>query len=163
MNTKPHIAILENDFTDNEGILEVVLKDLDCQVSRFSSKGDVATALVQNSPDIILMDYTSLTGSKPVINFKKKTGERIPTIIFSDQLSKKMSVELLREGAIDCVSKQDANFRDKLAVSLDQTLTAVELKKNLKQTSRLKKKYLKKAILLSGILILAMSILSWIM
>ena len=122
---------------DDSGIYTLLKRKL--EEHRFNVKlsqtGKAAIELLENEEiDLILLDYIlpDKTASE-IIDILHSKGIHIPFIITTGQGSEKIAVELMKQGALDYVTK-DIHFWDFIIPSIKRTAEKLITEKQLNQT-----------------------------
>lgn len=124
---------------------------LDCVVKVYNSGEDMIKELYEK-PDLLILDLNlSIDGSsfdgKQVLEIVKCVESNIPVVVLTSSNEIKISLELIKRGAVDFIQKND-NYFPKLLKSLKNILrlNTINKESNLVMTQR---KKLRKRILIS--------------
>lgn len=133
------IMVLE----DNEELAILIKKNLTRHgfvISVCSDEKNAISQLLENSHDILLMDYQlkEMTGKDIIYQLEQK-GHSIPFIIMTGHGDEKIAVEMMKMGAMDYVVK-DVNFIELLPTILQKAVGALQTQWNLKQVEKSLKK-----------------------
>jgi signal transduction histidine kinase len=118
------ILLVEDDPLDAELIAERLAADgLICRVSRIEERTDLAHALDRGC-DLVLSDFhlPKLDGVA-ALAMARTIRPEVPVIIISGAIGEEMAVELMRQGATDCVLKDRL---ERLAPSVRRALKETE-------------------------------------
>ncbi len=140
------IYILE----DNRIVLETLKFKLEsefqCEVSFFETGNDLCLNLLRQ-PDLIILDYFIESKFREnglsVLKKIKNINENIPVIIFSGQHNLKCAVELIQEGAVDYVNKNDTASLDEIEDAVRNIFNYRDAKKELGNIEKSMEKYKK--------------------
>ena len=128
MKKIPSIYIVE-DSAMVQYMIELNLKDqFDCIIHKFSNVKEAILAIRKNVPDVVVLDYSLDVGNKKSQNGLdflkqlKKLKIKIPTVVFSGQRDQTIADDLIRNGAVDYVSKDSGTFLEDLVESVQSIL-----------------------------------------
>lgn len=152
----PVIYIVE-DSPFVQDMVEFTLKlESECEVRKFSGVDDVLKALDKRQPDIMILDYDldrdhfQAPNGLDMLRHLTRLKLKIPTIVLSGQNDKSLAVKMIKQGAIDYVSKNEDTFLDQLTASYHRVLQLLQLNAELKDRQSQQFKVLKNAVLILG-------------
>ena len=152
------------------GAIDHTLKTkYDCKVFMASNVDDGLAFMLDEKPDIIILDYDledSVGINKNGLAFlegMRSLKVKIPTVIVSGQPNKSLAVALIKNGDVDYVYKDDDDFLDKMLEAVESILSIKSINENLKINNVYLKKRTKQIILLFSIVIIAIlvSVFIW--
>ena len=117
---------------------------------------------MKSHPDIIILDYSLSTDNNDSLDgleFLKILKERnvhVPIVVFSSSENKQNAVEMLQQGAVDYVSKNEDNFIHELLESVTQIVKIVGQKRKKEKLQSLVRRNLSRYILIAAVFILAL-------
>jgi len=124
----PLFFIVEDSPIIRELVEFTLRKMMFCNVIKYSTALDALKALTIITPDLIVLDYALDNDKKNAPNGllflekMKKLKLKIPTIVFSGQNKKNVAINMIRNGAIDYVSKDSEMFIDELMGAINGAL-----------------------------------------
>lgn len=125
----PLIFIVEDSPIIRELVEFTLKKTVFCYVMKYSSCRQVLEALDLITPDLMILDYALDNNYKNAPNglfflkILKQMKINIPTIVFSGQIRKDIAINMVRNGAIDYISKESDMFLDELIMAVNKVLT----------------------------------------
>ncbi len=121
---KKKIFIVEDSNIVRELLAQEMRNNFNCEISLFSNSKDLLSNLL-TQPDVIILDYfldqdadTPDENGKSIIKKIKLINKNIPVIIFSGQRELKVAIELIEDGAVDYIDKNDNNFLEEIIGSV---------------------------------------------
>jgi two-component system response regulator HydG len=103
-----HLFIVEDNFIYSY-VIEAMLKEYgNFKVTNFSS-GEKCMEMLDNAPDLIILDYNLETGMNGFETFKLIHSQKpkIPVIILSGQTDVQIAADLLKAGVADYIEKKN--------------------------------------------------------
>ncbi len=151
MKNTPIIFVIEDNLIVQELIEFRIKKKLKCIISKFTNSEDALERMKASKPDLIVLDYqldkydNEAKSGLRFLQELKNTGKKIPTVILSGQQDKMVAVEMIREGAVDYVSKDSDHFLDRIEEAITKTLKVIKLQTNRNSQRNRKQRFLKRA------------------
>ncbi|HWA25539.1 MAG TPA: response regulator [Lacunisphaera sp.] len=146
-NTKPKASLLVVD--DDEGLLALMSGTLEeAGYAVRGAGGGAATlkAMDASLPDLLLLDLKLKDmGGRELLRRLREAGRNVPFIVITGQGDEKVAVELMREGALDYVSK-DTGLLDLLPNIVERAFRTIQasaaLQAEIRERRRLEKEIL---------------------
>lgn len=110
-NTPTRLFIVEDNFLCSY-ILDNILKEYgNFQITTFAT-AEESIKLLDNDPDVIILDYNLDNGMNGLEAFKIIQGRKpqIPVIVFSSQTDVKITADLVKIGVFDYIEKKDMHL-----------------------------------------------------
>jgi CheY-like chemotaxis protein len=140
MNQPPMIFIIDDNALLRALISEKLLsRNSEYQIKEFEHADNVLSEIDQEEPDLIILDY-NLEGPdlthKNGLQFLKalRLKHNTPVIALSGQTELNVMTSIIRQGANDYISKDDADFLEVIPQSVETILTFRKTQGQLKKT-----------------------------
>lgn len=138
----PVIAIIEDSTIIREVVTRVMETQLKARVVTFDSAESAIREMDVYEPNVILLDYNLDSVSANNMNgmqFVKKlnlVGKSIPIIMMSGQRDKRVTADVLREGVVNYLAKDDDNFLENIVTEVQCVLDVLKLNKQQKKQQK---------------------------
>lgn len=138
----PVIAIIEDSKIIREVVTRVMETQLNARVITFDSAESAIREIDVYEPNVILLDYNLDSVSANNMNgmqFVKKlnmVGKSIPIIMMSGQRDKRVTADVLREGVVNYLAKDDDNFLENIVTEVQCVLDVLKLNKQQKKQQK---------------------------
>lgn len=148
MNHRIKILIVEDNVLVREALDFTFKKHFNCKTFMASGVDAGLAIMLDEEPDVIILDYdlqeatSEMKNGLAFLEAMKELSVQIPTVIVSGQPNKTMAVELIKNGAVDYVFKEDDDFLDQTVEALKNILQVKFLKQSLKEN----KDYIRKRV-----------------
>jgi len=105
---RPTLFIVEDNFMYSY-LLEATLKEQENFKITTLSSGEECIELLENKPDIIILDYNLDNGMDGFETFKiiHELEPKIPVIVVSSQTDVQLAADILKHGAFDYIEKKN--------------------------------------------------------
>ena len=102
------IFIVEDNFMYSYILEEMLKEENNYKITTFST-GEGCVEMLQNNPDLIILDYNLEGAMNGMDTFKMISSmkPKIPVIILSSQTDVQIATDLLKMGAFDYIQKKD--------------------------------------------------------
>lgn len=130
------ILIIDQSESDREQIKKAfALQDIEPKMVFKSTITDALSHIQQSTPTVIISDYHLADGDASILLTNSLVRKKIPVIILTDKGNEKLAVEVIKNGAMDYLTKTPEAF-----ISLPRTLRRnCHEWRNLKQQELIKK------------------------
>ncbi len=102
-------VLLVKDLTYDDELEKTILEisNLDCNIMVVSNKYELYETCKHYKPDVVVSDYhfADIT-AEDVIEYVNKNFKYIPIIIISDTIGEETTVQIIKKGAVDVLSRQ---------------------------------------------------------
>lgn len=138
----PVIAIIEDSTIIREVVTRVMETQLKARVITFDSAESAIREMDVYEPNVILLDYnldSVSTNNMNGMQFVKKlnlVGKSIPIIMMSGQRDKRVTADVLKEGVVNYLAKDDDNFLENIVNEVQCVLDVVKLNKQQKKQQK---------------------------
>ncbi len=142
--------------------------ELNCRVQKFTGVEAAITAIKQERPDVVILDYAldaSCSSAPNGLAFFEALATlklKVPTVVFSGQKSKTLAVKLLKKGAVDYISKNEDNFLEMLLAAIDRILKLIALNQKVCEQQLKKIQFLRNACFILGGAVSAISLICYL-
>lgn len=121
----PKVFIVEDNFMYSY-VLESTLKESENMKVTSFSKGEECIELINNNPDVVILDYNLEGGMTGLDTFNAIRAQKphVPIIILSGQTDVQLAADILKAGAFDYIEKKSPEkTMEKLRASVLKALS----------------------------------------
>ncbi len=156
------IMIIEDSVIVRDLIEFNLRNSFKCEVKKLES-GELAVEEVKKEkPDLIILDHhldsqnkRAMTGEL-FLQHLKKTGQKIPIIMFSGQKKLALTIEAFRKDIVDYVSKNSETFIDELLEAVGNVVTTMNIRDAQKMETKQSNQRLIKGMLITTLVLFSM-------